>query len=163
MSKDGRGLHFLVGIGVIWLFWRLLITGVLHDVGFLAFQTEQAFRGPGAIVVAFILEAIIAIGAVSVLLVSGLWDAAYTFGVLLKDAFGMGTEYLAAWQAEREPVEEVETQEPAESKPVGEPVNPLIGAMINTREQIEIQQRQIQQLSEQIAAMGAKSEVVDGE
>lgn len=160
MSKDNRGLHFLIGVAVVWLFWRLLITGVLHDIGFLAIQEEQAFRGPGAIVVAFVLEALIAIGAVSVLLVSGLWDAAYAMGVLVKDAFTMGTEYLAAWQLERKPID----PEPVDvdpDQPVAEAANPLIGAIINTREQMEQQQRQIAELTALVEAMKPKPEPAD--
>ena len=150
--QSNRGFHFLIGIAVVWLFWRLLITGVLHDIGFLALSQEQAFRGPGAILIAFFIEAIIAIGAVAVLVVTGLWQAIYQAGALVQDAFRMLVDYLAEWQSSKEtpddeaPVEDI--------KPVStESANPLIGAIIDTREQMQQQQVLIERLAAKIDAL----------
>lgn len=159
--QSNRGFHFLIGIAVVWLFWRLLITGVLHDIGFLALSQEQAFRGPGAILIAFFIEAIIAIGAVAVLVVTGLWQAIYQAGVLVQDAFRMLVDYLAEWQSKKEtpsddvPLDDVPVADIKESHvPAPTPnANPLIGAIIDTREQMQAQQVLITRLSAKIDAL----------
>lgn len=155
--QSNRGFHFLIGIAVVWLFWRLLITGVLHDIGFLALSQEQAFRGPGAILIAFFIEAIIAIGAVAVLVVTGLWQAIYQAGVLVQDAFRMLVDYLSEWQAAKPdagdevPVADIK---PSEPKPVNaDAANPLIGAIIDTREQMQAQQVLIERLTAKIDSL----------
>ena len=155
--QTNRGFHFLIGIAVVWLFWRLLITGVLHDVGFLALsQEQQAFRGPGAILIAFVIEAVIAIGAVAVLVTTGLWQAIYQMGVLVQDAFRMLVGYLAEWQTNRD-TKPAKTPEPSQQleqpvEPVSE-ANPLIGAIIDTREQQQAQQIEIQRLNRKLAEL----------
>lgn len=150
--NSNRGFHFLVGLAVIWLFWRLLITGVLHDIGFLAFAPEQAFRGPGAILVAFFIEAVIAIGAVAVLVTTGTWQVLYQCGVLIQDAFRMLVDYLSEWQVNRSAKPETPK---AKKEPVveSEASNPLIGAIIDTRQQMQQQQILIERLEAKLDSL----------
>jgi len=156
--RENRGFHFLVGLAVVWLFWRLLITGVLHDIGFLAtgsYGEQYAFRGPGAIIIAFFIEAIIAIGAVAVLVVTGTWEVIYQCGSLVRDAFAGLVMYLDEWKSNRDkPAKSPEVSQQPEQpvEPVSES-NPLIGAIIDTREQQQAQQIEIQRLNRKLAEL----------
>ena len=88
--KDNRGFHFLVGLASLWLGWRLHQSGVLHDIGLMAID-QPTMKGPGAIFVSFAIEGLIAIGAVMVLVLSGLLTFTpkgkinWTFGVLFTE------------------------------------------------------------------------------
>lgn len=102
MNDHGRGFHFLAGLATLWLLWRLYVAGViLQTVAYATgMDTDLVAAGPGAIVVSFFVEAIITIGWVVTLVVSGLWDALVVVGGLVKDAFNQGHGYLkdAQWK-----------------------------------------------------------------
>ncbi len=90
---QGRGLNFLVGCTVLFFGWRLYQAGVFHDVGLLSIS-QPPTRGPGAVLVSFVVEAVIAVGTLSTLLVSGLWDLAVFASRLVGDAINSGSGYL---------------------------------------------------------------------
>lgn len=100
---ENRGFHFLAGLATLWLLWRLYVAGVIFQTVAYATGNEHLVvsSGPGAIVVSFIIEAIITIGWVVTLVISGLWDALVVIGRLIKDAFGQGHSYLKAAQVEK--------------------------------------------------------------
>jgi hypothetical protein len=99
--NDKRGFHFLVGLAVLWLLWRLYAAGIIFQVVYYALGDETVVaNGPGAIIVAFVIEAVITIGWVVTLLTSGIWDGLLVLGRFVSDGFGAAHSYAVAAQAE---------------------------------------------------------------
>lgn len=149
MSESKRGFHFLAGLAVIWLAYRLYSIGWLHDVGFLM-AGEPVTQGPGAILVAFVIEGIIAIGWVATLTVSGLWDAAMVVGRLIGDTLKAAHAYLftaaKARQIELKAAKpSTEPAKPADAS-IPDPITPeqaLLATIADTRKQNDEQQTAI--------------------
>jgi hypothetical protein len=100
---ENRGFHFLAGLATLWLLWRLYVAGVIFQaVAYATGNSDLVSSGPGAIIVAFIIEGIITIGWVVTLLLSGIWDAIIVVGRLIADAFGAGHGYLKDAQVKPE-------------------------------------------------------------
>jgi hypothetical protein len=105
MNQSQRGFHFLVGLSVLWLLWQLKSKGLILQAAMMATggiyyggADEAVYGGPGAVIVAFVIEAIVAIGLVVTLLASGIWDALYTMGAFISDGFKSANGYLAVFQ-----------------------------------------------------------------
>jgi len=137
--NDKRGFHFLVGLAVLWLLWRLYAAGIIFQVVYYALGDETVVaNGPGAIIVAFVIEAIITIGWVSTLLLSGIWDGLLVLGRFVSDGFGAAHSYVTAAQAEGDTVTTpVVTQDARSLTP---------------------EQAAIEELSRQVVALNAKLE-----
>lgn len=99
-----RGLCFLVGIFSLYLLWQFRNSYILQEYVFQEYQT--AYGAPigsiGAAVVGFIIEAVIAIGAVIILVVSGLWQGAVVLFGLLSETAVVLKSYLVAGQKSAE-------------------------------------------------------------
>lgn len=96
MMQQRRGLDFLVGLAVLWLLWRLRADGVLFEV--VAVARGDAVANPGALLTGFLIEAVIAIGAVTTLVVSGIWDALFLAGGQAAGALQVFRDYLSRMQ-----------------------------------------------------------------
>jgi hypothetical protein len=137
--QDKRGFHFLVGLAVLWLLWRLYAAGIIFQAVYYALGDETIVaNGPGAIIVAFIIEAVITIGWVVTLLTSGIWDGLLVLGRFVSDGFGAAHSYAVKAQAEGDTV----------TTPV---VTPDARALTP-------EQAAIEELSRQLVAMNAKLE-----
>lgn len=139
---ENRGFHFLAGLATLWLLWRLYAAGIILQT--IAYATGQdvcingeivAASGPGAIVVAFVIEGVITIGWVVTLLASGLWDAILAVGRLIADAFGQGHLYL---------------------KDAQKPVDALAPSTVADERQLTPEQAAIELLSKQMQEIAAK-------
>jgi len=103
--NDKRGFHFLVGLAVLWLLWRLYAAGIIFQAVYYMIGDETVVaNGPGAIIVAFVIEAVITIGWVVTLLTSGIWDGLLVLGRFVSDGFGAAHSYAVAAQAEGDTV-----------------------------------------------------------
>jgi len=141
LMNDKRGFHFLVGLAVLWLLWRLYAAGIIFQVVYYMIGDETVVsNGPGAIIVAFIIEAVITIGWVVTLLTSGIWDGLLVLGRFVSDGFGAAHGYVTAAQAEGEVavVKESLTTEPTRN--------------------LSPEQAAIEELSRQVVAIAAKLE-----
>ena len=143
--QEKRGFHFLAGLAVLWLIWRFYARGIFfasvqyctgEDICF-GGPEVQVYGGPGAIVVAAVIEFVITVGWVSTLVVSGIWDGLMIIGRFISDGFGVTHQYLKVAQ-----VEAVET-----------PVAPAADAR-----QLTPEQAAIEELSKQVVALAAKLE-----
>jgi hypothetical protein len=138
---DKRGFHFLVGLAVLWLLWRLYAAGIIFQAVYYMIGDETVVsNGPGAIIVAFIIEAVITVGWVVTLLTSGIWDGLLVLGRFVSDGFGAAHSYAVKAQAEGEVavVKESLTTEPARN--------------------LSPEQAAIEELSRQVVAIAAKLE-----
>lgn len=109
--NDQRGFRFLVGLAVLWLLWRYYARGIFfatvecctgQDICF-GGPEVQSYGGPGAIVVAAIIEFVITVGWVTTLVISGIWDGLVIFGGFIGDGFGAAHTYIKGAQAESVP------------------------------------------------------------
>jgi len=151
--NDKRGFHFLVGLAVLWLGWRLYKAGIIFAA--VAYATgvdvcgvygEPVYAdGPGAIIVAFLIEAIITIGWVMTLSVSGIWDGLLVLGRFVGDGFGVAHGYVVAAQ-----VKQVEASVPSATPVVADAP---VGDAWKTPEQ-----QAIELLSSQLVALAAQVE-----
>ena len=150
--NDKRGFHFLVGLAVLWFGWRLYKAGIIFAA--VAYATgvdvccvygDPAYAsGPGAIIVAFLIEAIITIGWVMTLSVSGIWDGLLVLGRFIGDGFGVAHGYVVASQ-----VKHVDQLAPT-ATPMVAPDAP-VGDAWKTPEQ-----QAIEMLSSQLVALAAQ-------
>lgn len=145
--QEKRGFHFLVGLATLWLISRLYARGIFFasveyctgvDICF-GGPEVQTYGGPGAIVVAAVIETIITIGWVATLVVSGIWDGLVIAGRFVSDGFGAAHTYVKGAQAE------------AVAKPAEAPAIPTADAR-----QLTPEQAAIEELSKQIVALNAK-------
>jgi hypothetical protein len=124
--QEKRGFHFLIGLAVLWLLWRLYAAGIIFQAVAYAFgpdavacycqSTPIVASGPGAIIVAFAIEAIITIGWVVTLLVSGIWDGLVVLGGFVGDGFNTAHTYVKGGQVElSQPSATAEASKPAAS------------------------------------------------
>jgi len=98
-----RGFHFLVGLAVLWLLWRLYAAGIIFQAVYYMIGDETvAANGPGAIIVAFVIELILTLGWVTTLIVCGIWDGLLVLGRFVSDGFGAAHGYVTAAQKEGE-------------------------------------------------------------
>ena len=137
-----RGFHFLIGLATLWLTWRLYQSGVLHDCGFLMSGVPVS-KGPGAVLVSFAIEFVIAVGAVATLVITGLWDAIVTIGGLLQDVLRGGRTYLLSVARERQAV--AREKNPPEKKPPTER-EALLLTLKAQREELDELQREMSAL-----------------
>lgn len=154
--NGNRGFHFLVGLAVLWLGWRLYKAGIIFAA--VAYATgvdvcgvygDPAYAsGPGAIIVAFAIEAIITIGWVMALSVSGIWDGLLVFGRFIGDGFGVAHGYVVASQKTNTPVDAMAPS----TTPAVAPDAP-VGDAWKTPEQ-----QAIEMLSSQLVALAAQVE-----
>jgi hypothetical protein len=106
MTDDQRGFKFLVGLAVLWLTWRYYVRGIWFAVIQYSIGTDicfggdsvQSYAGPGAIVVAAVIEFVITVGWVSTLVASGIWDGFVLVGRFISDGFNVTHQYLKASQ-----------------------------------------------------------------
>lgn len=133
-----RGLSFLVGIFSLYLLWQFRNAAILEELYFQ--QYEQTYGTPigsvGAVIVSFVIEAIIAIGAVVILVATGIWQALVVVFGLLKDTMEVSKSYLVEGQKSAESGIDVlkakqEDREakilPGGSEPEEEPSIPQVG------------------------------------
>jgi hypothetical protein len=103
--NDKRGFHFLVGLAVLWLLWRLYAAGIIFQAVYYMIGDETVVaNGPGAIIVAFVIELILTLGWVTTLIVCGIWDGLMVLGRFVSDGFGAAHGYVTAAQAEGDTV-----------------------------------------------------------
>jgi len=104
--SDKRGLYFLVGMAVLWFLYRLHRAGIIFaaiayttGIGVCSLYGEPVYAdGPGAIIVAFLIESVITIGWVATLSLSGIWDALVVAGRFIGDGFGTAHAAIKASQ-----------------------------------------------------------------
>src|SRR5690606_2958630 len=95
-----RGWNFLIGLAVLWLGYRLYNEGVFHEWGLLS-AGYASVRGPGAVIVIFIVEAVITVGMVTTLVATGLWSGIMHVVALANDAAAGGLVFLRETAEER--------------------------------------------------------------
>jgi hypothetical protein len=143
--NQNRGFHFLAGLAVLWLIWRFYARGIFfasvqyctgQDICF-GGPEVQVYGGPGAIVVAAVIEFIITAGWVFVLVVCGIWDGLVILGRFVSDGFGVAHQYLKGAQVEASAA----------------PAAPTADAR-----QLTPEQSAIEELSKQVVALAAKLE-----
>lgn len=150
--SDKRGFHFLVGIAMLWFLWRLYAAGIIFQaVAYMlgpdavACYCNHGFvvaNGPGAIIVAFVIEAIITVGWVVTLTVSGIWDGLVVLGRFVSDGFSAAHAYAKGAQAEAATIGDIAVTPPVAS---------------DTRS-LTPEQAAIEELSRQMVAIAAKLE-----
>lgn len=142
---ENKGFNFLVGIGGLWLLWKLYTTGWLHRIGFmsLSYMTGEDYSymncgvfeichngvctggqaysiTPLAAFASLVIDAIAIFGSLLIMLATGLWDVAMYLGLYLKDMFVTLNEYLKDYTKKSEKpedkIEEVEVVEETEPK-----------------------------------------------
>jgi len=123
---EKRGFHFLVGLAALWFLWRLYAAGIIFQTVALVLGPESVAcycddgnvvaSGPGAIIVAVIIEAVITIGWVITLAVSGIWDGLLVLGRFIGDGFGAAHGYVKGAQTEATPVVTQTTRATADTR-----------------------------------------------
>lgn len=110
---ENKGLNFLAGLGGLWLLWKLYSIGWLHAAGFLAmgmvfgndisynycgseFFTGDQLYGvtPLALFASLAIDAVAILGALLIVVASGIWQLTMQIGSYLKDLFITLKEYL---------------------------------------------------------------------
>jgi hypothetical protein len=148
MMQEKRGFHFLVGLAVLWLLWRLYAAGIIFQAIAYAFGPDAVAcyctdgpivaSGPGAIIVAFAIEAIITIGWVVTLLVSGIWDGLVVLGRFVGDGFNTAHTYVKGGQAElSQPAATTTTQSVRNLTPEQQAIEELSRQVVFLKTQLE--------------------------
>lgn len=114
---DKKGLNFIVGIGGIWLIWRLWSTGFLHSVGFMAVNStmgtqelqmtysaygDVTYGTPLAAFAAVLIDSVAIFGSVLVMLLTGLWQTSGVFFAYLGDLFALLRFYIDKYMNKNE-------------------------------------------------------------
>lgn len=156
---ERRGLHFLVGLAVLWMLWRLRADGLLFHAA--AYAAGEPVGNPGALITGFLIEAVIAVGAVTTLVLSGIWDALYLAGGQASGAMQQIRGYLSSLQGAKDAPPVDAADEPADDsgKPAVATVADAIAALDRNVQAVD---RNVAKLAERIDALESTEGEADG-
>lgn len=135
MGKD-KGFNFIVGLVGLFIIWKLYSSGFLHEIGFMALAQlegdKEYMYGSGAkvygdtilgVFAALLMDAIAIFGALTWMILTGLWDLILKGSVALKDLFETLRVYLKEMsKKDDKPEDPKPTPEPSpEPKPEPKP------------------------------------------
>lgn len=94
-TVDNRGRNFLIGLAVLFLLYRVWVTGsLLHAIGFATGSPENAggYSSVTGVLLPIIVQIVVVIGAVTAALATGFWAVVWDFGTGVY-------EMLVSWRA----------------------------------------------------------------
>lgn len=116
---NNKGLNFIVGVGGLWLLWKLWSSGILASIGFMtvgaAFNQDLMYcmqdgtvyaDTPLAAFAALFIDAIAVFGSLLIMVSTGLWDLLMSGGGFLSDLAVKLKSYLESYLPEEEKVED---------------------------------------------------------
>lgn len=158
---ERRGLNFLVGLAVLWLLWRLRADGLLCHAA--AFAAGEPVSNPGALITGFVIEAVIAVGAVTTLVASGIWDALFLAGGQASGALQVFRDYLSRLRpATDPPADDVADGTVEDSGPPVQPQPGTVAAAIAALDRnVQAVNRNVGSLAERIDAIEKTTEGAD--
>jgi hypothetical protein len=104
---EKKGLNFLVGLGGLWLLWKIYSMGWLHKVGFLAIDycantslaSEEAYSTtPLALFATLLIDAVAVFGSLLILFTTGIWELLMQAGGFIQDMIVALKEYLETFK-----------------------------------------------------------------
>lgn len=157
---DKKGLNFMVGVGALWLLWRLYSSGFLHDVGFMTINqvTGQEFSysysgdqvmysTPIAAIAGVIIDLVTVLGGLIIVLLTGLWDVGKVAVTYTVDLFMMLKAYVDNY---------FNRDKEEEQKPIPVPTDPLL-EIVKVIQKLETK---LDKLEEEVNKKVPKTEIV---